>query len=258
MQENFLKGSRGKLLKDGANRSVPIRRHRCRSHRADRPGLAGGRFRSQSAGVPVPLDGWTALQEHSHNLVLTAQAAAALRADFLGWQCRIRQLSMRQGGGRPTPGMRPRVLTADGDALSPGIVVLIVEREPAGSTALFRHQYLKTNDPIERYDKILEILAGSYFQQPGRFADVLTASFGSESAVAKRLLIHGRCILAFEQYAQAYRLPCRVAELATEEDFYQATYWHNHMFNPNMPPGLRILAFTPDWTHAAGWQIDGE
>lgn len=198
------------------------------------------------------------MHEPLHNLVLTAQAAAALRDDFLGWQCRIRQLSMRQGGGRPTPGMRPRVLTPQGEALSSCIVVLIVEREPADSTALFRHQYLKTNDPIERYDKMLEILAGSYFQQPAKFADVLTASFGQESSVAERLLNHGRCILAFEQYAQAYRLPCGVAELATADDLYQATYWHNRMFNPNIPPGLRVLAFTPDWTHAAGWHVENE
>jgi hypothetical protein len=196
--------------------------------------------------------------EPPHNLVLTAQAAAALRDDFLGWQCRIRQLSMRQGGGRPTPGMRPRVLTAHGAELSPGIVVLIIERDPTDSTALFRHQYLKTNDPVERYDKILEILAGNYFQQPAGFADVMTASFGPESTVAQRLLNHGRCLLAFEQYAQAYRLPCKVAEVANDDELYQATYWHNRMFNPNMPPGVRILTFTPDWVHAAGWHVESD
>jgi hypothetical protein len=30
------------------------------------------------------------------------------------------------------------------------------------------------------------------------------------------------------------------------------------MFNPNMPPGVRVLSFTPDWTHAAGWRVDSE
>jgi len=194
--------------------------------------------------------------DHPHNVVLTEQAAAALRDDFMGWQCRIRQLSVRQAGGRPTPGMRPRLLTPHGDELAPGIVVLIVERDPGDSTALFRHQYLKTNDPIERYDKVLEILAGSYFQHPTDFADSMTASFGPDSTVAARLLNHGGCILEFEQYAQAYRLPCKVAELADDDELFQATYWHNRMFNPNMPPGIRILAFTPDWTHAAGWQVE--
>ena len=195
---------------------------------------------------------------HSHNVVLTEQAAAALRDDFLGWQCRIRQLSARQAGGRPTAGMRPRVLSPGGDELSPGIVLLIVEEAPADSTALFRHQYLKTNDPIERYEKILEILAASYFQHPTSFSDVMTALFGPDSTVAAGLLNHGGCSLEFEQYTQAYRLPCEVAELATDDAFYQATYWHNRMFNPNMPPGVRILSFTPDWAHAAGWRVDSD
>lgn len=195
---------------------------------------------------------------HPHNVVLTDQAAAALREDFLGWQCRVRQLSARQAGGRPMAGMRPRVLTPAGDALSQGIVVLIVEDDPADNTALFHHQYLRTNDPIERYEKIVEILAAGYFQHAENFSDVMTALFGPDSAVAAALLNHGGCVLEFEAYAQAYRMPCKVVELATEDPFFQATYWHNRMFNPNMPPGVRVLSFTPDWTHAAGWRVEDE
>ncbi len=193
-----------------------------------------------------------------HNVVLTEQAAAALRDDFLAWQCRIRQLSARQAGGRPAAGMRPRVLSPGGDELSPGIVLVIVEEDPADSTVLFRHQYLKTNDPIERYEKILEILAAGYFQHPAAFSDVMTALFGPDSTLAAALLNQGSCSLEFEQYAQAYRLPCKVAELATDDAFFQATYWHNRMFNPNMPPGVRILSFTPGWAHAAGWRVDSD
>lgn len=193
-----------------------------------------------------------------HNVVLTEQAAAALRDEFLGWQCRIRQLSARQSGGRPTAGMRPRLFSPRGDDLAQRITVLIVEDDPADSTALFRHQYLKTNDPIERYEKIVEILAATYFQHPTAFSDVMTALFGPDSTAAAALLNHGGGILEFEEYAQAYRLPCKVVELATADAFFQATYWHNRMFNPNMPPGVRVLAFTPDWTHAAGWHVDSE
>jgi hypothetical protein len=193
-----------------------------------------------------------------HNVVLTEQAAAALRDEFLDWQCRLRQLSARQAGGRPAAGMRPRLLSPRGDELATAIVVLIVEEDPADSTALFRHQYLKTNDPIERYEKIVEILAASYFRHPTAFSDVMTALFGPDSTVAAALLNHGGGILEFGQYAQAYRLPCKVAELATDDPFFQVTYWHNRMFNPNMPPGVRVLSFTPDWTHAAGWRVDSE
>ena len=83
----------------------------------------------------------------------------------------------------------------------------------------------------------------------------MTALFGPQAAIVARLLQHGRCILEFQEYAQAYRVPCAIAELAADNSFYQATYWHNHLFNPNLPSGVRILSFTPDWTHASGWRV---
>lgn len=191
-----------------------------------------------------------------NNVVLTEPAAKALKQQFLGWQCRIRQIAVREGGGRPSAAMRPRVTTSDGVEIAPGIVVLIVEFDAEESTALFRHQFLKTQDPKERYGKILEILQASHFQQPALFSDIMTALFGPGSAVAMRLLAHGRCVLEFEEYAQGYRIPCAVAALAEPHPLFQATYWHNRMFNPNLPAGIQILSFTPDWAHAIGYQIE--
>ena len=43
-----------------------------------------------------------------------------LRDHFLAWQCRIRQIAMRQDGGRPSPGMRPRVLNTAGREVCAG------------------------------------------------------------------------------------------------------------------------------------------
>jgi hypothetical protein len=194
----------------------------------------------------------------SDNVVLTKPAAEALRDQFIGWQCRVRQLAARQAGGRPSAGMRPRATTPEGAELTPGVVVLIIETEPDASTTLFRYQYLKTQDPNERYDKILEILQASYFQQPAGFSDVMTALFAGPSPTAARLLAHGRCMLEFEEYAQGYRIPCAVVALAEEHPFYQATYWHNRMFNPNLPAAPAILSFTPDWPHAIGYQVQRE
>jgi hypothetical protein len=192
------------------------------------------------------------------NVVLTQFAAEALCREFIGWQCRLRQLAARQDGGRPSPGMRPRVTTGEGGELSPGIVTLIVESEPATSTELFRYQYLKTHDRNERYDKMLEILQASYFQEPARFSDRMTALFGRRSTLAARLCGQGSCILEFEQYSQAYRIPCMVARLADGHPFHQATYWHNRLFNSDLPADVEILAFQPDWPHAAGRRSDSE
>ncbi|HEU4825634.1 MAG TPA: hypothetical protein VFS85_04085, partial [Dongiaceae bacterium] len=79
-----------------------------------------------------------------NNVVLTEVAAQQLRDDFLGWQCRLRQLSARQAGGRPLQGMRPRVLSATAEELSPGIIVLIIEHDPASNTQMLRFQCQKT------------------------------------------------------------------------------------------------------------------
>jgi hypothetical protein len=190
------------------------------------------------------------------NVVLNRQAAAALCREFLGWQCRIRQLAARQEGGRPSAGMRPRVMWASGEALSDGIVTLIIETEPADNTQLFRYQYLRTQDPNERYDNMLEILQGSYFQDPARFSDLITALFGPESSLAAQLLREGRCVLDFEQYTQGYRIPCAVSRLAESHPFHQATLWHNRMFNHQLPAGVQILAFRPDWPHASAYRRD--
>jgi len=186
------------------------------------------------------------------NVILNRAAARALCREFLGWQCRLRQLAARQDGGRPSAGMRPRVTRRDGTEISPGIVTLIVETEPTESTELFRYQYLRTQDPNERYDNMLEILRGSYFQEPVRFSDRITALFGPRSQLAALLLDAGQCVLEFEQYTQAYRIPCAVTRLAEAHAFYQATLWHNRMFNHRLPPGVEILSFQPDWPHASG------
>jgi hypothetical protein len=187
------------------------------------------------------------------NVVLTQLASDALRSEFLGWQCRLRQLAVREDRGRPSAGMRPRVTTGAGEELAPSIVTLIVEAEPQASTEQFRYQYLKTADPNERYDQVLEILQGSYFQQPARFSGVLTALFAPGSPLAARLVRLERCVLHFEQTSQGFRLPARVARVAPAHPLYQATFWHNRLFNEHLPGEPEVLTFTPDWAHAAGF-----
>src|SRR6195256_3576289 len=189
-----------------------------------------------------------------HKLVRSGSAAATRGREFGGWQCRIRQLAARQESGRPTSGMRPRVLNRDGDELSAGIVTLIVESEPAHSTQLFRYQYLRTHDPVERYDNMLGILQGSYFQDPARFADLITALFGPESPLAAQLLSEAHSVLEFEQYTQGYRIHCAVARLAESNTFHQSPLWHNRMFSPRLPAGVQILSFRPDWSHASAYR----
>ena len=128
-----------------------------------------------------------------------------LRDEFLNWQCKIRQMAVREDGGRPSPGMRPTVDTAEGHRLSDGITVLIHHIDPHESTTLFRHQGKRTQDPAERYSKAIEILSASHFQYPGEFSDTLTALFGPGSPIA----------VMFATDTMEIRLPLTDADLAS-------------------------------------------
>jgi len=184
------------------------------------------------------------------HLVVLDEAAQVLRAHFLGWQCRVRQYAVRQGGGRPTDGMRPRAVLTDPEVDLGPVTVLINRREPHEATSQFRHLARKTHDPAERYNGALKLLSAAYYQRPEEFSDELTGLFGAVSEFADHLLAGGRCRLLFEQFSQSYDLPCRLRELPEDHPSYQATYWHNSLFNPNIPGGARVLAFRPDWSEA--------
>ena len=178
-------------------------------------------------------------------------SADSLRHEFLGWQCRIRQLSVRQSGGRPSEGMRPSASLDGEDAPLGRITLLILKAEPEEYTAEFRHMVRRTQDPADRYAAALKFLAAAYYQRPREFSDEMTALFGRVSELADRLLEAGRCRLLFTQYSQSYDLPCALRPLPEDHPAFQATYWHNSLFNPNIPAGIQILAFTPDWSRAA-------
>jgi len=181
---------------------------------------------------------------------MAVKGTTSLRDDFIAWQCRVRQLAARQNAGQPLPGMLPRVLDAAGNELSPGIVTLLARRAPAESTAAFRFAFQRTQDPRNRYASALEMLAGTYLQNPHDFSGVLTALFAPGSRLATRLVAQGTCILEFAAFEQGIVMPCRVAQLARADAHWQATYWHNHLFNPALPLDPTVLSFAPDWRKA--------
>jgi hypothetical protein len=181
---------------------------------------------------------------------LRGAAEDALRESFLGWQCRLRQIAVREHGGRPSPGMRPALAVDADEGVASSIVVLIVEKDPARATEQLRHIFRQTHDPRIRYDRALALLCAGYFQFPRNFSDVLTASFGPESTTVACLTRLGRCVLDFDQFGQRYRLPCSVQPLARDAAAYQATYWHNALFDRRILAEAPILGFRPDWRRA--------
>jgi hypothetical protein len=182
------------------------------------------------------------------SLVRLDAAQDALRRGFLGWQCRIRQIAVRQHGGRPTPGMRP-LLEVAARRLDP-ITVVVNKREGDAATSQFRFMVKRTHDPVDRHDAALRHLAAGYYQRPESFSDRLTATFAPEDELPRQISGRADCVLIFAQFNQIWRLPCAARLLDPAAAEYQATYWHNALFNPHLPGGVQIVAFAPDWAHA--------
>ena len=179
-----------------------------------------------------------------------APRAERLRDHFVGWQCRIRAEAMRRRDGRPSPGMCPQVLNAAGEELAPAVTTLLVRRDPDSFAPEFRHLARRTHDPRDRREAALALLAERYYQHARDFSDVLTATFAATSPLAADLTREGRCVLAFDQDAQRYRLPCVAQKLGRDDPRREETWWHNALFNPQLPPDVPVLAFAPRWLEA--------
>ena len=173
-----------------------------------------------------------------------------LRDKFLAWQCRIRQIAMREDGGRPSPGMGPRLLDDAGAELAPALTVLLAPKAPAESTAFFRYQVLKYSDPREIYERGLSYLQADHFEQPKAFSGLLLAALPADASLADTLVAAKRCVLVFEQGRQGYRVPCKVKGLKAGNAGREAAIWHNRVFNPALPESVHVVAFEPDWASA--------
>ncbi len=188
------------------------------------------------------------MTEPDDNIIAMRPPSERLRLAFLGWQCRLRQLAVRENEARPSAGMRPRLTVAGQDAGS--ITVVLVPAEPDESTLEFQHIVRRTHDPRERYQAALRYLRAHHFQDPARFDDRLTAVFGTGAELPALIAGRDDCLLTFDQFGQRYQLPCSAERLDQEEHAFQATIWHNALFNPSLPAKVEVLRFKPDWNEA--------
>ncbi|MEM7191729.1 MAG: hypothetical protein AAF405_02475 [Pseudomonadota bacterium] len=173
----------------------------------------------------------------------TKSKTRPLKTRFYDWQCELRQRAMREDGGRPAPGMCPRVLSASGTPMQASLTVLLAEKEPQEATAFFRFQVMKSADPRESYEKALRFLQSGYYKKAGSFKDRLIAVVPEDALLARQ----SRCILEFTQGRHAITLPCKIKVLKESSAARTAALWHNRVFNPALPDSAWVLAFKPDW-----------
>ena len=95
---------------------------------------------------------------------LAAQLGVTMESDplrdaFLGWQCRARQMMMREGEGKPTDAITPAV-TLPGEDKPMGHVITIMSKAPAYSvTPELEHMAKKTMDPAKWREEAMRFFA---------------------------------------------------------------------------------------------------
>ena len=173
-----------------------------------------------------------------------------LRDYFIGWQCRVRQMAMRDHGGQPLAGMRPKITAKSGEILSPAVIVLLIEREPKASTAYLKYQVQRCNEAQRVFEAGVTYLGGEHYQRPELFSDEMTALFGAGSTTAHTLLKAREVLLDFAQFAQSFRMFCKVRRIGATDPACQASLWQARIFNPRVPNDASVLGFRPDWKNA--------
>lgn len=182
-----------------------------------------------------------------NDVVRLESANQLLRENFLRWQCRTRQMCVREREGRPDDSMVPAVYLSNSDELFGHIITVMSKRAEHSKVPELQHMVKQTHDPADRRKKALTLLSETYYQKATEFSDVLTSTFTVDSQGAQALRQAKRCRLEFSAYRQSYKLDCKVWRLSQNNPLWQSTYWHNMLFNPALPPDTVILGFEPDW-----------
>lgn len=167
-----------------------------------------------------------------------------LKIAFMRWQCRLRQMSVRDDAGKPSIGAIAELIPHGEGTDTAKIITVINKSSEYSKLPELQHIAKHTNDPMQRTEKALRLFSEYYYQRPHEFSDTIAAVFATASTKLQSLQ---KCRLRFAAYGQEYLLPCGVAILTPETYDYQATWWHNYLFNPQLSNRVQILGFTPDW-----------
>ncbi|HFQ14712.1 MAG TPA: hypothetical protein ENK41_00030 [Rhodobacteraceae bacterium] len=180
--------------------------------------------------------------------------ADLLRRKFLKWQCRARQMMMRDNGGRPDASVMPELILPGagapmGGAGAPmGRIITILNKRPGNRViSELTHMARRTHDPAQIRARAIQFFSASYYQQPESFSDILTATFPPGSPGAAAICAAGTCRLVFDAWSQLFDLSCEVRELPDSDPLHIATMAHNRLFNMALSARSPVLSFAPVW-----------
>ena len=175
----------------------------------------------------------------------------SLKLAFLRWQCRVRQIAMRENGGRPDSSITPALILSGAKSPLVRLVTVISKLPDYSKVSEMRHMVKSTHDPAQRRGEAVEFFSGGYFQAASEFSDILTATFSPESKQVEEIISNINCLLVFEKYGQRFDVFCMASLLSFEHPYFQATWWHNMLFNSRLHPKTVILGFQPQWAKSS-------
>ena len=178
----------------------------------------------------------------------TLRSFNSLQEKFLKWQCRVRQIIMRENSGKPDLSIMPMVKLLNLQEELGQIITVISKDIPFSQVPEMKHMAKSIFDPMQRHEKAIQFFSATYFQKYREFSDIITSTFLPGSVGAKKILESKECLLIFEAYNQYFELFCEVRQLEKKDPFYISTWWHNSLFNPSLNPNTVILAFNVDWS----------
>ncbi len=171
-----------------------------------------------------------------------------LREKFLKWQCRVRQIIMREDFGKPNNSIMPSVKLINSQEDLGHIITIISKDIPFSHVPEIMHMAKSVIDPMQRRDKAVQYFSSTYFQKHREFSDIITSTFSPNSFGALKIIKSKECLLIFEAYNQYFELFCEAKQLKKDDPFYISTWWHNSLFNPSLHPETIILSFNIDWS----------
>ena len=170
-----------------------------------------------------------------------------IKNTFMKWQCRVRQIIMRKNYGKPDASIMPNVLLNYGK-IHLGEIITVLSKDITFSKLPEMKHISKVNfDLSKRREKAIQFFSEYYYQNYKEFSPVLTATFQPDSLGIRKIIKSTVCSLVFDAYNHNFKLDCEVELLKKEDHLYQATWWHNSLFNSNLHPNTLILAFNVNW-----------
>ncbi|MDG2356270.1 MAG: hypothetical protein P8L82_09670 [Paracoccaceae bacterium] len=185
--------------------------------------------------------------ENFANPIDTQNKISSPQEAFMKFQCRARQMIMRDNLGRPDDSITPNIYLKGNAEPITKIITLMHKLPEYAALSELMHIARKTNDPSQRRDQAVKLLSASYYQKHREFTDVLTATFAPNSNLAETLISEGRCRLLFDAYSHKFESTFAVNKLERSEFLFRSTVMHNQLFNPNLHPETIILSFSPGW-----------